>query len=189
MQASKTKPSKVVDRTTQWGVKHMADCELCGAMKVSVRRVKTGKTEVAACSRCIERMNLGPKETAPGLAKAQSMHGRPAHNSAYAARGKKGKDIMLKTEKELASDFGKRITQARKNKGWNHATLGKRMAETVNIIKATEAGKRPTDGVLKKFERVLGISLWVVASEETTTQLDRSSSRGMTLGDYFNENS
>lgn len=80
----------------------MADCELCGAMKVSVRRVKTGKTEVAACSRCIERMNLGPKETAPGLAKAQSMHSRPAHNSSYAARGKKGKDIMLKTEKELA---------------------------------------------------------------------------------------
>jgi ribosome-binding protein aMBF1 (putative translation factor) len=116
------------------------------------------------------------------------MHARPSHTSAYAAKGKKGKDIMLKAEKELASDFGKRITNARKAKGWNHATLGKRMAETVNIIKAAESGKRPTDGVLKKFERVLGISLWVNAAEETTTQIDRSSSRGMTLGDYFNDN-
>ena len=94
---------------------------------------------------------------------------------------------MLKNEKELASDFGKRISEARKNKGWNHATLGKRMAETVNIIKSTEAGKRPTDGVLRKFERVLGISLWIVAAQETTSHLDRSSSRGMTLGDYFND--
>ena len=165
----------------------MADCELCGAMKVGVKRVKTGKTEVAACGRCIEKMNLGPKETAPGIAKAQSMHSRPSHTSAYAAKGKKGKDIMLKAEKELAADFGKRITNARKAKGWNHATLGKRMAETVNIIKAAESGKRPTDGVLKKFERVLGISLWVLAAEETTTRIDRSSSRGMTLGDYFND--
>ena len=166
----------------------MADCELCGAMEVAVKRVKTGKTEVAACGRCVDKMNLGPKETAPGLAKAQSMHARPSHTSAYAAKGKKGKDIMLKAEKELAADFVKRITNARKSQGWNHATLGKRMAETVNIIKAAESGKRPTDGVLKKFERVLGISLWVIASEETTTQIDRSSSRGMTLGDYFNDN-
>ena len=73
----------------------MADCELCGAMKVSVKRVKMGKTEVTACGRCIDKMNLGPKETAPGLAKAQAMHSRPAHTSAYAARGRKGKDIML----------------------------------------------------------------------------------------------
>ena len=167
----------------------MADCELCGAMKVSIRKVKTGKTEVTACSRCIDRMNLGPKETAPGLAKAQSMHSKPTHTSAYAARGKKGKDIMLKAEKELADDFAKRITQGRKAKGWNHATLGKRMAETVNIIKSAEAGKRPTDGVLRKFERVLGISLWVTSSQETTSHVDRSSNRGMTLGDYFNDQS
>ena len=39
----------------------MADCELCGAMKVSVRHVKMGKAEVAACARCSEKMNLGPK--------------------------------------------------------------------------------------------------------------------------------
>ena len=183
-----TKPSKVVGITLSRGLISMADCELCGAMKVSVKRVKMGKTEVTACARCMDKMNLGPKETAPGLAKAQSMHTRPAHSTAYAARGRKGKDIMLKNEKELASDFGKRITNARKAKGWNHATLGKRMAETVNIIKATESGKRPTDGVLRKFERVLGISLWVAASEETTTQIDQSSSRGMTLGDYFTDN-
>ena len=116
----------------------MADCELCGAMKVGVRQVPMGKAIVSACSRCTEKMNLGPKETAPGLARAQVMNARPAHQTGYAARGKKGKDIMLKAEKELVDGFAKRITNARKAKGWNQPTLGKRMAETVNIIKSTE---------------------------------------------------
>ncbi|MDP6189122.1 MAG: helix-turn-helix domain-containing protein, partial [Candidatus Poseidoniaceae archaeon] len=101
---------------------------------------------------------------------------------------KKSNDIMSRSSKELADDFHKRIARARGSRNWTQQQLAKKMAETVNIIKATESGKRPTDGVLKKFERVLGISLWVAASEETTTHIDRSSSRGMTLGDYFTDN-
>tara|TARA_B100000459_G_C8538715_1_gene183956 strand:+ start:331 stop:822 length:492 start_codon:yes stop_codon:yes gene_type:complete len=161
----------------------MADCELCGAMKVGVRHVKMGKTEVSACSRCCEKMNLGPKETAPGLARAQSMNARPI----FSSKGKKGKDIMLKAEKELAEDFSLRISNARKSKGWNQATLGKRMAETVNIIKAAESGKRPTDSVLKKFERVLSITLFVASTPSETRRVDTSTSRGMTLGDYLED--
>ena len=132
-------------------------------------------------------MNLGPKETAPGLARAQVMNARPAHQTGYAARGKKGKDIMLKAEKELVDDFAKRITNARKAKGWNQPTLGKRMAETVNIIKSTESGKRPTDSVLNKFERVLSITLFETSSAQATQRVDNSSSRGMTLGDYLDD--
>jgi ribosome-binding protein aMBF1 (putative translation factor) len=146
-----------------------------------------GKAIVSACSRCTEKMNLGPKETAPGLARAQVMNARPAHQTGYAARGKKGKDIMLKAEKELVDDFAKRITNARKAKGWNQPTLGKRMAETVNIIKSTESGKRPTDSVLKKFERVLSITLFETSSAQATQRVDNSSSRGMTLGDYLDD--
>tara|TARA_B100001094_G_scaffold333327_1_gene410729 strand:- start:4650 stop:5126 length:477 start_codon:yes stop_codon:yes gene_type:complete len=156
-------------------------------MKVGVRQVPMGKAIVSACSRCTEKMNLGPKETAPGLARAQVMNARPAHQTGYAARGKKGKDIMLKAEKELVDDFAKRITNARKAKGWNQPTLGKRMAETVNIIKSTESGKRPTDSVLKKFERVLSITLFETSSAQATQRVDNSSSRGMTLGDYLDD--
>ena len=165
----------------------MADCELCGAMKVSVRHVKMGKAEVAACTRCSDKMNLGPKEAAPGLARAQSMNARPAHLTAYSAKGKKGKDIMLKSTMELVSDYALRISTARKAKGWNQATLGKRMAETVNIIKSTENGKRPTDSVLKKFERVLSISLYEASTASETQRLDNSAGRGMTLGDYLDD--
>ena len=42
---------------------------------------------------------------------------------------------MTKAEKELVDDFASRISNARMSKGWNQAELGKRMAETVNVIK------------------------------------------------------
>lgn len=159
----------------------MGDCELCGAMKVSVQRVRTGKTEVAACSRCIDKMNLLPKEVAPGLAKARSM---PMNSRSTSSRKKT--NLMGRGEKELAEDFGKRITSARKKLNLTHQQLGKKMAETVNVIKAAESGKQPTDSVIRKFERILNITLMVERSPSETRRLDQGPSRGMTFGDYFN---
>jgi ribosome-binding protein aMBF1 (putative translation factor) len=94
---------------------------------------------------------------------------------------------MLKSTLELVDDYALRITAARKAKGWNQATLGKRMAETVNIIKSTESGKRPTDSVLKKFERVLSITLYEASTPSQTQRVDTSTGRGMTLGDYLDD--
>ena len=62
------------------------------------------------------------------------------------------------------------------------------MAETVNIIKAAESGKTPTDSVVKKFERVLGITLMVESKPEETKRIVSDGSRKMTLGDYFKQN-
>ena len=44
----------------------MADCELCGAMKVGTRTVIMGKAEVQACKRCSDKMGLAEKKIAPG---------------------------------------------------------------------------------------------------------------------------
>ena len=165
----------------------MADCELCGAMKVGVKLVKTGKTEVTACSRCIEKLNLGPKPVAPGLARAFAS--TPATGTSYSSNRsnpRRGNNLMERSEKDLADDFSLRISSARKQKNWNQAQLGKRMAETVNVIKSAEAGKRPTDSVIRKFERILGITLMVEHKSIDTRVLDNSPSRrGRTLGDYF----
>ena len=113
------------------GCDTMADCELCGAMKVGVKHVKTGRTEVAACSRCIEKLNLGPKPVAPGLARAFSTPPRTGHtNTSSRTNSHKKHDPMVRGEKDLADDFSQRISSARKQKNWNQSQLGKRMAET-----------------------------------------------------------
>ena len=158
----------------------MGECELCGAVKVSVKRVQTGKTEVAACSRCIDKMNLGPKAEAPGIQRSRSFATAPKPR-------KKKNDIMSRSSKELADDFHKRIARARGAKQRNQQQRAKKMAETVNIIKSAEAGKRPTDSVIRKFEQVLGIELMVEREASETRFINAGSSRGMTFGDYFND--
>ena len=158
----------------------MGECELCGAVKVSVKRVRTGKTEVAACERCIAKMNLAPKVEAPGLRRARAMPRTPSPR-------KRKNNIMTRSSKELADDFPRRISQARETRQWSQQELAQRMAETVNIVKATESGKRPTDAVITKFERALNISLMVERSANETRHVNAGPSRGMTFGDYLND--
>ena len=161
----------------------MADCELCGAMKVGTRAVIMGRAEVQACKRCTEKMGLAEKKVAPGLAKARST---PANTSGgYGGIGRKGKDIMLRGEKELASDFSKRVTTARTDRGWDKRELAKRMAEKINIVNNVEAGKRPTDNVIRKLERTLDITLMVDASPDENRHVNSGQSRGFTLGDFL----
>ena len=157
----------------------MGECELCGAVKVSVRRVQTGKTEVTACSRCVEKLNLGPKGEAPGLARARSFNASPPP--------RRKNDIMSRSTKELSDDFHKLIAQARKERQWSQQQLAKKMAETVNVIKAAESGKQPTDAVIRKFEKILNIQLMVERSSQETRFVNSGPARGMTFGDYFND--
>ena len=77
----------------------MADCELCGAMKVGTRAVIMGRAE-ATCKRCTDKMGLQEKKVAPGLSRVNNSN---ATSGGYGGIGRKGKDIMLRGEKELAS--------------------------------------------------------------------------------------
>ena len=159
----------------------MGECELCGAIKVAVQRVRTGKTEVAACARCTDKMNLGPKQEAPGIQRARTFATRPA------PKKKKRNDIMTRGPKELAGDFSKRISKARGARQWSQQQLAKKMAETVNIVKSAESGKRPTDSVIRKFERILEIELMVERAATESRHINAGPSRGMTFGDYLND--
>jgi len=161
----------------------MADCELCGAMKVSTKPVIMGRAEVQACKRCSEKMGLDEKKVAPGLAKMRTTTN--AISGGYGGIGKKGKDIMLRGEKELAGDFSKRVTDARNLKGWDKRELARRMAEKINVINNVESGKRPTDSVIRKLERTLDISLMIDASPDENRHVNTGQARGLTLGDFL----
>ena len=161
----------------------MADCELCGAMKVSTRSVVMGRAEVQACKRCSDKMGLEEKKVAPGL--AQIRNSSSSTSGGYGGIGKKGKDIMLRGEKELASDFSKRVAEARAQKGWDKRELARRMAEKINVINNVESGKRPTDAVIRKLERSLDIVLMVDATPDENRHVNTGQARGLTLGDFL----
>jgi uncharacterized protein (TIGR00270 family) len=161
----------------------MGDCELCGAMNVGTRQISMERAHVQACKRCTDKMGLNEAKMAPGLAKAKTGSGNTS--GGYGGIGKKGKDIMVRGEKELASDFARKIIQARESKGWDKKELARRMAEKVNIIINAESGKRPTDSVIRKLERTLDITLMVEIKPDENRQLNSGTGRGFTLGDFL----
>ena len=75
---------------------------------------------------------------------------------------------------ELVDDFGKRIVNARKDRQWSQQQLAKRMARNRQYCQSRRIGKRPTDSVITKFERVLSIKLM----EERTAEESRHVNAG-----------
>ncbi|MBN16712.1 MAG: hypothetical protein CMB37_00940 [Euryarchaeota archaeon] len=164
----------------------MGDCEICGAMRVGTRSVVQGRSPIEACKRCIERMGLDT--SSPVNTKSPQKSSRVGGTSGgYGGIGQKGKDIMMRNATQLRDDFGPAVRQARENNGWEQRELAKRMAERVNVIQSTESGKRPTDAVIKKFERILGIKLMVLREDSGETKVASSSSRGLTMADLYDE--
>jgi uncharacterized protein (TIGR00270 family) len=153
-------------------------CELCGSDRVGVHRTRASGASVEACSRCIDRLGLElpPTRSPPPKQPSQA---RPRRN--------KQNDIMAKGEKELASNFHQRIREARKEKGWDQREFARRMNERLNIVQRTENGNRPTDALLKKIEKVLGIDLFVDVEPTNTRSVSSSGSRGMTIGDVYDD--
>lgn len=161
----------------------MADCELCGAMKVATRSVLMGRAEVQACKRCTEKLGLQEKVIAPGLSRLNT--NSQATSGGYGGIGRKGKDIMLRGEKELASDFSKRVIEARNKLGWDKKELARKLAEKINVINNVESGKRPTDAVIRKLERTLDIKLMIDAAPDENRHVNTGNARGLTLGDFL----
>lgn len=156
----------------------MGECEVCGAMNVGTRMVPMGRTTVSACHRCAERLGAGTGQVAPGLAQAARRSAPPKTTT------KRG--LMRRTERELAQDFGQRIRKARAGKGWSQEELARKLSEKVNVVKSSESGRRPTDAVISKFERVLNVVLMDEYTPEEHRQVGSKGGGGFTLGDYLN---
>jgi uncharacterized protein (TIGR00270 family) len=169
----------------------MGDCEICGAVKVATRQTTMARAPVEACVRCIERMGLdapeapAPRPTTTPSARTAPTRTRTRTSGGYGGIGHKGKDIMMRREKALRDDFANTVRDGRVAKGWDQRELAKRMAERVNIVQHTEGGKRPSDGVIKKFERILNIKLLIEREAEEERDVNKTSDRSMTMADFY----
>jgi putative transcription factor len=88
-------------------------------------------------------------------------------------------------EKELVSNWNHLIESARKKKGLTREGLGFRIGErTVTIAKLENGDLRPSDQMIAKLEKELGIALLEEIKEEPTVQQTRSQTK-YTLGDFI----
>ena len=62
-----------------------------------------------------------------------------------------------------------------------------RMNERVNVIQRIENGSRPTDVLVTKIEKVLGITLLEESRIDNEAQLNRGAGRGLTIADALED--
>ena len=157
----------------------MGDCELCGAMSVSTRRVSYHKSSVEACTRCCEKMNL--VSTNPG----SSPRMRTTTNKKTGAYVSKTKPSNAKS---LIGNFSKLISEKRVKNNWSKKDLAKKASVRLIDIQNIESGKILEDKVVQKIEKTLELELFTDESVPDVRRVRNAGGGGMTLGDYFNEN-
>jgi uncharacterized protein (TIGR00270 family) len=89
--------------------------------------------------------------------------------------------------KTLLGDFHVRIRDERVSRGWQQKDLAMRMNERLNTIQKIENGSRPTDELVTKLEKILGISLLGESNIEYDAQLSRRGDRGLTIADALED--
>ena len=154
----------------------MGACELCGAEGVSTRMATVSLSKLECCTNCIESMRLPVNHSTPVLE-------TPKSETQVIGRGVSGIDIMTKEETELAGDFHNRIRKARIERGLSQEELARRMNEKVGAVQKAESGIRPTDKLLEKFSKNLGVSLMVESLPSGHTVVASESNTEMTISD------
>jgi putative transcription factor len=86
---------------------------------------------------------------------------------------------------ELAQDYHQRIRSARESRGLSQEELAKELNEKASLIRKLERGDvLPSDGVQRKLERELGITLSESGDDDGDTEWSSGSATGgTTLGD------
>ncbi len=159
----------------------MGTCELCGIEGVGTKKAKVSSSELDCCNRCISSNAL----EVVFVRKTIDREIEPI--SQITGKGVLGIDIMSNNSKELAPDFHLRIRKAREQKGFSTNDLARRINEKVAIIQKAEDGARPTDALLEKISKELGIELFFERSSENYRQISNNLEREMTISDLSNQ--
>ena len=159
----------------------MGACELCGNEGVGTRRAKVSQSVLECCSGCIASMGLVVEQRPTKVIQNNEQ------SSLVTGKGVSGIDIMTKDATELAGDFHSRIRNGRKIKSMSQEDLARIMNVKIGVIQKAENGNRPPDSTLKKFERALGISLFIESIPRSHTMVANKSSSQLTISDAKND--
>ncbi len=159
-------------------------CELCGKEAGKTRPVEVEGTVLSVCKEC-SRFGTGAKVTEGKKAK-KPMPAKVRERLEARKRRMQERDLFSEEVFDLASDYPSRMRKGRQRKGLSQEDLAKKINEKISVIKKVEAGDlRPSEGLRKRIEKTLDISL-IEKREAAPAQFDKNDpSRPMTLGDLI----
>ena len=132
-------------------------CELCGK---ETPRTRTVSIEGSVLTVCMDCTRFGSDVAGP-------IRVRRPGNPVVAQRIERRTRRMTERDvysapatEELVEDFGERIRKAREARGWKQTDLGAKINEKASVIAKLEVRAMvPTDAMVPKLERALGIRL------------------------------
>jgi len=151
-------------------------CELCGRT-CDCKAATVDGVMMMLCPNCVIHGEVIQTTKAPSKVQKPSLD-----------RIKKPpvKDIYKDMNKELVSGWNNLIKKAREKKGLTREELGFKIGErTVTISKIENGDLRPSDKMIEKLEKELGINLVEDVSEASTSLGGSRSGSRLTLGDFI----
>ena len=160
----------------------MGACELCGAEGHPTRQAIASNVNVDACPQCIDSMGLDLFKS-PFQKTSEQSKSTPSENKSRS----RGRTHVVSEGMSLVQDFHVRIRNERVSRGWEQKDLAMRMNERLNVIQRIENGSRPTDILVTKIEKVLGIILLEESRVDIEAQLNRGGGRRLTIADALED--
>jgi len=151
-------------------------CELCGMGSSGCRPALVDGVRMMLCPGCMKH-GKGVKDVAP-VDVQKSILGR--------IKRPRERDVYVEMDTKLVSDWSDLIKSARKEKGLSREKLGFNIGErTITISKIENGDLRPSDEVVSKLEKELGITLVEKTKEVPNIPSGSRSGSGLTLGDFL----
>jgi len=158
-------------------------CEMCGeTIRGTPKLIRVEGAELQVCARCGK---FGTEVQQPRRTDLQ----RPAARPGPAGRvpvttvpAQRKRDMFDYMEGEIVEDYAVRVKNARQEKGLSQKDLALQMMVRELLIKKIEKGELiPEEEVRKKLEKVLGIKLVDIISDDTEKKAQAKITQ--TLGD------
>lgn len=171
----------------------MPQCEMCGAETASPKTVKIEGAEIQVCDDCAdfgtevrtESSESTSTKYSTGSSSSSSSGGSSSSSSSSSSGNSGRRRDMFDEMDEVVPDYDERIRDAREGADLTQEELADELNEKVSLIRKLERGDvLPSDGVQRKLERRLSISLTAGGSAGDDEEWDGGKSTGSyTLGD------
>lgn len=157
-------------------------CELCGKEYPTLRSVRIEGSVLMVCGSCSRFGEGVVQRPKPGEAPPTPVVERLVQRE----KRMQEKDVLADSGEVLVEDYPRRIKRKREQLGWSQDDLAKKLNERKSIIQKIETGDyTPDDKLTKKLEGALGLKLREKVVASGTSQVRRTESRGLTLGDLI----
>lgn len=127
----------------------MPECTLCGKRVAALNKIELEDAIVEVCDDCskfgriVERTPAAPAKAYKPMQKAVDLHG-----------------IVKEDETIFATDYGRRVREAREARGLTRPEFARKISERESIIRRIERQEMgPDDKLTRKIERFLNIKL------------------------------